>query len=126
MSSSVPGFEPLGYLGGGSTGHVWRARRSTTGEIVALQILHEHAEPPEGASADDDARSRARRALVRRAAAAASRLDHPNLVRLSEHGEHAGRAFFAWDWADGESLRQRLRRAGPLPPREAARLLAVL
>jgi WD40 repeat protein len=53
-------------------------------------------------------------------------LNHPNIVQIYEIGESAGRPFFSLEFVEGGSLAQRLRGAGPLPPRQAARLMADL
>ena len=56
-------------------------------------------------------------------AEAAANLDHPGIVPIFEVGEHDGQHFSSMGFVEGHSLAQRLA-SGPLPPREAAALLA--
>jgi serine/threonine-protein kinase len=49
----------------------------------------------------------------------AARLQHPHILAVHDSGEHAGRLWFTMPYVDGESLRDRLRREGPLPVDEA-------
>src|SRR5262249_56924251 len=58
-------------------------------------------------------------------AEAVARLQHPNIVQIHEVGEADGRPFIALEYVAGGSRAGRL--AGqPLPPRDAARLVAAL
>src|SRR3970040_462256 len=45
----------------------------------------------------------------------AAQLNHPHILPLLESGESDGLLWFAMPWVDGESLRARLEREGPLP-----------
>src|SRR5262249_18994529 len=56
---------------------------------------------------------------------AVARLQHPNIVQIHEVGEAAGLPFFALEYVAGGSLAERLA-VQPLPPRDAARLVAAL
>jgi hypothetical protein len=56
-------------------------------------------------------------------AEAAANLDHPAIVRIFEVGQHEGQHYFSMALVEGQSLARRLAQ-GPLPPREAAALLA--
>lgn len=57
-----------------------------------------------------------------REAELARRLDHPGVVRVLDAGIDGGLLFTALELLEGESLEQRLTR-GPMPPREAARVV---
>ena len=62
-----------------------------------------------------------------REAMAASRLDHPNLVPLLETGEIGAVGYIASVYVEGPSLEAWLaRRQEPVPPAQAARLIATL
>src|SRR6185437_11469879 len=50
-------------------------------------------------------------------------MSHPNVVPIYAVEEHPGVIFYAMGFIDGESLTERVRRAGPLPPAEVARML---
>src|SRR5262249_808145 len=54
---------------------------------------------------------------------AAAHLEHPHIVPVYTVGEHEGRPFFTMRYIEGEPLSHRLAER-PLPPREAAALLA--
>jgi hypothetical protein len=109
----VPGYEVEAVLGRGGMGVVYRARHLALKRTVALKMLAGcHSEPAE-------------RARFRAEAEAVARLQHPNFVQIHEVGEADGRPFFALEYVAGGSLAERL--AGqPLPPRDAARLVATL
>jgi serine/threonine-protein kinase len=109
----VPGYEVEAVLGRGGMGVVYRARHLALKRTVALKMLatgHSH---------------QGERARFRAEAEAVARLQHPNIVQIHEVGEADGRPFFALEYVAGGSLAERL--AGqPLPPRDAARLVAAL
>jgi tetratricopeptide (TPR) repeat protein/tRNA A-37 threonylcarbamoyl transferase component Bud32 len=107
----VPGYELLEELGRGGQSVVHKARQVSLNRLVALkQILT-------GAYA-----GAAERARFRTEAEAIARLQHPNVVQIYEVGERDGVPFLCLEFVGGGSLAQRLA-AGPLPPREAARLV---
>jgi serine/threonine-protein kinase len=58
-------------------------------------------------------------------AEAAARLDHPNIVPVYEVGSHNGRPYFSMKYIEGRTLSQVLV-DGPLPSREAARIMAAV
>ena len=58
-----------------------------------------------------------------REARTAAGLSHPHVVPIHAVEEHEGLAFIAMALVDGETLAERVRRTGPLPPREVARIL---
>ena len=53
-----------------------------------------------------------------------ARLQHPHILPLFDSGSAAGRLFAAMPYVEGGSLRDRLRREGPLPVETAAQLAA--
>src|SRR5215468_3047137 len=109
----VPGYEVEAVLGRGGMGVVYKARHLALKRTVALKMLAAgHPHPAE-------------RARFRAEAEAVAQLQHPNIVQIHEVGEADGRPFFALEFVEGGSLAGRL--AGqPLPPRDAARLVAAL
>jgi eukaryotic-like serine/threonine-protein kinase len=112
LAPSVPGYEVLRELGRGGMGVVYLARHLRLDRLTALKVIR-------GEAGAEELRR------FRTEAAAAARLDHPNVVRIYEVGEAAGRPFVALEYADGGSLADRLR-GDPLPALEAARLLLPL
>ena len=99
----------------GGMGEVWAARDLLLGRAVAVKVLA-------GALAGD---GRAAERL-RREARAAGRLEHPNIARVLDPGEHDGRPYLVMELLEGESLAARIDRAGAMPPAEAARVVAAV
>ncbi len=53
----------------------------------------------------------------------AAGLSHPHIVPIHRVGEADGFVFFVMSYVDGETLGERLRTRGPLPPADATRVL---
>src|SRR5262249_20911667 len=105
-------YELLAELGRGGMGVGYKARQKNLNRVVALKmLLHGDA-----ASAED-------RARIRAEAKSAALLKHPNIVPVFDVGESDGRDYFTMPYVEGTSLSQLLS-AGPLPPHDAARLVA--
>jgi serine/threonine-protein kinase len=104
--------ELLEELGRGGMGVVYRARDVEHGRIVALKCLLRG----EAAGLSGVARFRAEVAAV-------AKLAHPHIVPLHYVDEHDGQPYFVMSYIEGTTLAQRLAE-GPMPPAEAARLLA--
>jgi tetratricopeptide (TPR) repeat protein len=51
----------------------------------------------------------------------AARLDHPHILPVYDSGEDAGRLWYVMPYVEGGSLRERIRREGRLPVRDAVR-----
>src|SRR3954447_11712613 len=107
-------FDLVRELGRGGMGVVYEARQRSLNRTVALKMILRG----DLASADDLARFRAE-------AEAAARLVHPNIVQVYEVGDVAGQPYFAMQYVPGATLARRLA-DGPLPPRDAARLVAAV
>jgi hypothetical protein len=99
-------------LGRGGMGVVLLARDLSLDRPVALKLL------PTLLATQPVLRER----FLREARTAAG-LSHPHVVPIHAVEEHEGLAFIAMAFVDGETLAERVRRTGPLPPREAARIL---
>jgi tetratricopeptide (TPR) repeat protein/predicted Ser/Thr protein kinase len=110
----VPGYEVLRELGHGGMGVVYEARQLFPPRTVALKMLRADA------VGGDEGQERFRREVE-----AVARLQHPNIVQLYEYAEHDGRPSFAMEFVDGGSLDRQLKDR-PLPPDQAARLVATL
>jgi len=61
-----------------------------------------------------------------REARAAGNLSHPGIVTIFDFGEDHGRYFIAMEYLEGETLKSRIARTGPLPTDEAIRILSAL
>jgi eukaryotic-like serine/threonine-protein kinase len=99
-------------LGRGGMGVVLLARDLSLDRLVALKLL------PALLAAQPLLRER----FLREARTAAG-LSHPHIVPIHAVEEHEGIAFIAMAFVDGETLADRVRRTGPLPPHEVARIL---
>ena len=99
-------------LGRGGMGIVYLAREVQLDRDVAIKVLPSHLA--------STAESRER--FVREARTAAG-LSHPHIVPIHRVGEAGGFVFFVMSYVAGETLGERLRAHGPLPPAEAARVL---
>jgi serine/threonine protein kinase len=118
MTPHIPGYELLEpiLLREGWGSDVYKARHSGLGCLVAIKVYGAAAAGGEGA-----------RERIRRQCEVAARLSHPNIVRVLDYGAcEDGRPYVATEFAGGGSLADRLRKDGPLPPREAAGLFTAL
>ncbi len=104
-------FVLLEEIGRGGMGIVYRARRYSTGEVVAIKMMLK------GELATDIEKQR-----FDAEAKAAALLSHPNIVPIYEVGEHRGRSWFCMRLISGKNLAQLLS-AGPLPAETIARIL---
>jgi serine/threonine-protein kinase len=99
-------------IGSGGMGIVYLARDVQLDRDVAIKVLPMHL-----------ARlSSARERFVQEARTAAG-LSHPHIVPIHRVGEADGFVFFVMSYIEGETLGERLRSRGPLPPAEAARVM---
>jgi serine/threonine protein kinase len=80
--------------------------------VVAIKVL-----PP------SKAKDPASLARFQREARLAMRLNHPNVVHTFQTGQSDGLHFLVMEYLEGETLDDVLKRRGPLPPVEAARLV---
>ncbi len=99
-------------LGRGGMGIVLLARDVALDRPVAIKLL-----PPHLAT-----RAHERDRFLQEARTAAG-LAHPNIVPIHLVEAHGDLVFFVMGFVDGETLRDRVERAGPLPPRLATKLL---
>ncbi|MFO0868426.1 MAG: serine/threonine-protein kinase [Pirellulales bacterium] len=107
-------YELLEEIGHGGMGVVYRAWQSSLNREVAVKMML----PGKLVRDADVARFRAE-------AEAAAGLHHPGIVPVYDVADWEGRPLFSMKYVPGETLAQRLA-AGPLPPREAARILAAV
>ena len=99
-------------LGRGGMGIVYLARDVHLDRDVAIKVLPAHL--------TQNAESRER--FLREARIAAG-LSHPNIVPIHRVGETGGFVFFVMSYVEGETLGERLRASGPLPPSDATRVM---
>ena len=94
----------LAELGHGSMGTTYRAEDTVLHSPVALKVI--------GRNVADSPTVRAR---FLREARSAARLRHPNVATVFHYGEQEGECFYVMELVEGETLEERVRRAGPLP-----------
>lgn len=104
-------YELLEEIGRGGMGVVYRARQLSLNRVVAIKMIQENRP----SSGDNRKRFLAE-------AEASARLEHPGIVSVFEVNEVDGHPYFSMQFIRGVTLADRLRQ-GPLPQREAARIM---
>jgi len=97
-------------LGRGGMASVFLARDLRHHRLVALKVLDAGPAPAVGAE------------RFQREIQLAAGLQHPHILTVLDSGEAAERLWFTMPFVEGESLRDRMRREGPLPVDAALRL----
>src|SRR5215203_1650639 len=107
-------YRTVRRIDAGGMGEIWEADDTLLGRRVAIKVLAEEL-------ADDPVALR----RFRREARATAKLDHPNVIRVFDFV--AGEVpFLVLELLEGQTLADRLRRDGALPPAEAARIAAAV
>jgi protein kinase-like protein len=104
-------YEIGSEIGRGGVSVVYTARDRQVGQDVALKLL-----VPSPAAANQT------RERMRREVNAVRRLAHPNIVAVYDFVEDGPYGAVIMELVDGEDLDKRLRRTGPLPAEEVARI----
>lgn len=87
-------YELVEFLGGGMS-HVYRARDTVIGRIVAVKVL-----TPDGASNED-----VRQRFLREAQTAGQISSHPNVISVYDYGQEQDRPFMVMEFLKGHDLR---------------------
>src|SRR3954463_10256113 len=95
-------------VGSGGMSSVYRAFAPTLERHVAIKLMHRDI------SNDADQLER-----FRREARAVAQLNHPHVVTVIDAGEDDGNPFIVFEYVEGETLKDRIRRLGRLPVAEA-------
>ncbi|HLK44472.1 MAG TPA: serine/threonine-protein kinase, partial [Acidimicrobiales bacterium] len=95
-------------IGAGATSRVWLAFDTVLERRVAVKML----EAPTGAEATHGER-------FRREVRAVAQLQHAHIVGVYDSGEHEHVPFIVLEYVEGETLKERIRRAGRLTITEA-------
>jgi serine/threonine protein kinase len=110
---SVGNYDLLEKIAEGGMGAIYRGRNRATGQIVAVKVM-----PPHTASNP---------VLLKRFEQefrAASRLDHPNIVRALDFGDAGNMPYLVMEFVEGISLGQKIDQEGRIPETEAIRIIA--
>ena len=95
--ANIGKYEVLEFLGGGMS-HVYKARDTTIGRLVAVKVL-----TPEGCQ-DPEAKAR-----FLQEARMAGNIEHENIIRIHDYGEEDGRPFIVMEFLVGGDLRDAIR-----------------
>ncbi len=95
-------------IGAGGMSTVYRAVDETLQRSVAVKVMNREV------ADDSDQLER-----FRREARAVAQLSHPNVVGVIDAGEDSGHPYIVFEFIEGETLKQRVRRLGRLPIPEA-------
>ncbi|HEX6009214.1 MAG TPA: protein kinase, partial [Actinomycetota bacterium] len=101
-------YEVQELLGSGGMASVYRAHDKLLERSVALKILHDHF------SRDPEYVER-----FRREARSIARVSHPNIVTVIDRGTYEGQEYIVFEYVRGETLKDLVKRNGPLPVGEA-------
>jgi serine/threonine protein kinase len=110
---AIGNYDLLEKIAEGGMGAIYRGRHKQTGAIVAVKVM-----PPHTASNP---------ILLKRFEQefrAASRLDHPNIVRALDYSDTGPMPYLVMEFVEGESLGQKLEREGPMAENDAIKLIA--
>jgi serine/threonine protein kinase len=91
----------LSELGHGSMGMVYKVRHRIMGRQAALKVF----------TPDTDESENYNRFM--REIQATAQLDHPNLIKAYEAGEHHGSYFLAMELVEGQNLQEKVEKEGP-------------
>jgi len=95
-------------VGAGGMSSVYRAYDPTLERWVAIKLMHRDI------STDPDQLER-----FRREARAVARMNHPHVVTVIDAGEDEGTPYIVFEYVEGETLKERIRRLGRLDVAEA-------
>jgi hypothetical protein len=95
-------------IGSGGMSTVYRALDETLERQVAVKLMNREV------ASDSDQLER-----FRREARAVAQLSHPHVVGVIDAGEDDGRPYIVFEYVEGETLKDRIRRLGRLPITEA-------
>jgi len=111
--SGVPRYEPLGTLGRGGMGIVYKAKDLDLDEVIAIKVLFAPSE------FDEDALL----ARFKREVSLNRKIKHPNVARLHDFGMSHHLPYVTMEYVEGRDLGTVIETDGPLPPARAVAIL---
>lgn len=112
ISQKISGYKLTEKLGEGSMGEVYKAVQMSMDRTVALKTIHTNFVDRENFVE-----------RFKREARIVASLNHPNILIGYDFGEGEGLYYFVMEYVDGETLKERLKREGPLDIDEAIDML---
>jgi serine/threonine-protein kinase len=105
---AIPGYQILGKLGAGGMGAVYKAKQVSMDRVVALKILTAQV-------------SQSVNFIERflREAQVAAKVNHKNIIQAFDVGSHQGIYYFAMEYVEGETLKDKIKKNGPLSEKKA-------
>ena len=98
-------YQIVAELGRGGMGIVYKAQDTVLDRVVAYKVL------PDTLKENPQALKN-----FLREAKSAAQLNHPNIVTVYDAGEQDGRYYIAMEYVDGTTLKEILKRRGPIAP----------
>src|SRR3954449_8778800 len=95
-------------IGSGGMSTVYRAFDTTLERVVAVKVMHREI------ASDSDQLER-----FRREARSVAQFSHPHIVTVIDAGEDDARPYIVFEYVEGETLKDRIRRHGRLPVGDA-------
>lgn len=102
-------------IGSGGMANVYKAISLSGHRVVAIKVVKDEYK-------DDEEFLR----RFKREAQAVLSLSHDNIVKLYDVGEQDGYSYIVLEYVAGPTLKQMIKRDGPLPPRQAVNLVCQL
>jgi serine/threonine protein kinase len=112
-AKSIGNYDLLEKIAEGGMGAIYRGRHRESGQIVAIKIMPTHM-----------AQNAVLLKRFEQEFRAASRLDHPNIVRALDYSDNNNAPYLVMEFVDGESLGQKLERDGRMAESDAIRIIA--
>jgi serine/threonine protein kinase len=110
---TIGNYDLLEKIAEGGMGAIYKGRHRQNGQIVAVKIMPAHLV--------------SNTVLLKRFEQefhAASRLDHPNVVRAIDFDDSGSTPYLVMEFVDGESLGRKLEREGRMAETDAIRIIA--
>src|SRR5947209_17719719 len=95
-------------IGAGGMATVYRATDQTLQRPVAIKLMNREV------VSESEQLER-----FRREARAVAQLSHPHIVGVMDYGQDEGRPYIVFEYVEGETLKERIRRLGRLPIAES-------
>ncbi|MBN1847634.1 MAG: HDOD domain-containing protein [Deltaproteobacteria bacterium] len=115
IPSNIDRFDIIRELGKGSQGVVYLASDSRLERQVAIKTLHKQS-----------LMNGHRQERLLQEARTVGRLQHPNIIPLYEAGEYNGLLYLVFEYVDGVSLKELIRKNGPFVVHKAIELIIAI